>query len=128
MRPTDPYNQLVRSYFFKPAHAGALSRDHPLVLHASASESGHGASIVLAAGVAGDTIGEMRFLARGCPHLIAAAEGLCKEREQGAVTGLCVFALAEMLQRFAIPVEKTGRILLLEDALRSLWAQYESAD
>ena len=93
-----------------------------------AEESEQGSRVVLATGIVEDVIVEMRFRVWGCPHLIAAAEDLCQEKEQGAVAGLSVFAVVEIMDRLAIPVEKTGRILLLEDALNSLWAQYSCAD
>jgi nitrogen fixation NifU-like protein len=120
----EPYNDACRGYFFAPAHAGPLSRDYPLALTASARESAQGAVIELAAGIIDDIIVEMRFRARGCPHLLAAAEAICRDREQAAVAGLSVFDASELIQKLAIPVEKTGRILLLEDALKSLWAEY----
>lgn len=124
----EPYNQAVRHNFHSPAHAGDLSRDYPHVLRAVAAESGNGSRLVLAAGVAEEIILEMRYRVWGCPHLIAAAETLCKDREQGAVAGLSVFDLAELMAILAIPVEKSGRILLLEDALNSLWEQYSGAN
>jgi len=34
------------------------------------------------------------------------------------------FDVNGMMQQLSIPVEKTGRLLLLEDALQSLWQQY----
>ena len=117
----------MRQAFFAPAHAGSLSRDYPLVLSASVKEAAQGAEVLLEAGIAEGIITEMRYRVRGCPYLIAAAEALCKEREQGAVAALSSFALAELMEMLAIPVEKSGRILLLEDALKSLWAQYSDA-
>ena len=124
----EPYNEAVRESFFAAEHAGSLSRDYPLVLHASVAESDKGSRVELAVGVADEVVAEMRYLVRGCPHLIAAAEVLCRECEQGAVAGLSVFAMSEIMGRLAIPVEKTGRILLLEDALKSLGTQYSRTD
>ena len=124
----EPYNETVRSVFFSAEHAGNLRRDYARMLHASAAESARGSRVELAVGIADDIIAEMRYRVWGCPHLIAAAEVLCKEREQGAVSGLSVFVPSEIMGQLAIPVTKTGRILLLEDALKSLWAQYLDAD
>lgn len=124
----DPYNETVRDLFFAAEHAGTLSRDYALMLHASAAASACGPRVLLAVGIADDVVAEMRFHVWGCPHLIAAAEVLCQEREHGAIAGLSVFALPELMAQLAVPVEKTGRILLLEDALKSLWAQYSGAD
>lgn len=127
MSSADPYNNVVRRYFAEAAHAGGLSRDYPLNLRAETSESDKGSKVTLAAGVADGRVAEMRFRVLGCPHLIAAAEALCQDREQGGVAALGKFDLQAMMARLDIPVEKTGRILLLEDALNSLMAQYSGA-
>jgi hypothetical protein len=42
------------------------------------------------------------------------------------VSGLENFESADITQQLSVPVEKTGRILLLEDALATLWAHYAS--
>lgn len=128
MLAPDPYNDMVRQYFHEAAHAGDLSRDYAHNLYAEIAESAHGAKVVLAAGVVEDRIVEMRFRVLGCPHLIAGAEALCQDREHGGVAGLGVFDLPDLMTRLAVPVEKTGRILLLEDALNSIWAQYSGSD
>jgi NifU-like protein involved in Fe-S cluster formation len=122
-----PYNARVLALFANPQHAGPLRQEYPLVLSADTQESASGARLRLTAGIVDERIAEMRFLAFACPHLIAAAEVLCHEREGGAVAGLSVFALEELMTALAVPVEKTGRILLLEDALHALWANYSDA-
>ena len=128
MMSIEPYNDVVRTYFFSPQHAGRLSRDYSRNLEAMAQESDRGPRIHLYAGLVENTVAEMRFQAWGCPHLIAAGEYLCREKEGGAVAGLGVFTIANTMGQLSVPVEKTGRILLLEDALSSLCAQYSSAD
>jgi len=62
----------------------------------------------------------MRFRAWGCPHLIAGAEAACAALEGHAVAGLPMWTSADLMQDLPVPVEKTGRILVLEDAVRSL--------
>ena len=62
---------------------------------------------------------EARFLAFGCPHTIAVADWLV-----GQVPGTrLVAALPETVnavqQRFGVPVEKRGRLLVIEDAWRA---------
>ena len=64
----------------------------------------------------------MRFLAWGCPHVIAAAESVCAGYEGRAVTDLETFDVAELMQSLSVPVEKSGRIIVIEDAVRSLGA------
>ncbi len=121
------YNETVRRNFANPAHAGDLCGQYELKLAADVSESASGARITLAAGIRDGIIGGMAFRVRGCPHLIAALELVCTALEEQPVAGLENFDLADITQELSVPVEKSGRILLLEDALATLWAQYASA-
>ena len=123
----DPYNKTVRAFFETPDHAGDLQGDYAQVLAADAAESEHGAKIVLFAGITDGMIVAMRFRALACPHLIAAAEWLCCDRENGPVSGLSSFDSKGLMEQLSVPPEKTGKILLLEDALKSLWEQHERA-
>jgi NifU-like protein involved in Fe-S cluster formation len=124
MSPHEPYNETVREYFQHPVHAGDLSHDHPQILDAEVAESTRGARITLSAGIEDGMIREMRYRVWGCPHLIAATEWLCERRESKPVASLGDFPLQEIMRQLSVPVDKTGRILLLEDALKSLKAQY----
>jgi hypothetical protein len=36
-------------------------------------------------------------------------------------------AIADITQELCVPIEKSGRILLLEDAVAMLWAQFAAA-
>ena len=127
MLTSEPYNETVRGCFENPAHAGDLRGDYAQVLSSERAESHHGARIVLFAGITDGMIAEMRFRAWACPHLIAAAELLCRDRENGPVSGLSLFHAKELMAQLSVPAEKTGKILLLEDALKSLWEQHERA-
>jgi hypothetical protein len=92
-------------------------------LVADVSESDHGAHIVISAGIRGGAIAGMAYRVWGCPHLIAALERVCTTFEGQPVAGLENFDSADITQELSVPVEKAGRILLLEDALATLWAQ-----
>jgi len=116
----DPYNALTKALFADPAHAGDLQSDHARSASANAAESAAGARIELAVGINDDKLQECRFRVFGCPHLIAAAEWLCKEYEGRPLADIADFRAADCMGPLAIPVEKTGRILLLEDAIRLL--------
>ena len=121
------YNEAVRRIFADPAHAGDLRGEYELNLAADVVESASGARITLAAGIRGGIIAGMAFRVWGCPHLIAALELVCMALEEQPVAGLEKFDLADITQELSVPVEKSGRILLLEDALATLWAQYADA-
>lgn len=116
----NPYNSCTRRYFGQPVHAGDLKGEYTVSAVALADESTAGARIQLAVGVEDGRLKECRFRVFGCPHLIAAGEWLCEHYEGKTLDELQQFKAADCMNLLAVPVEKTGRILLLEDAIRSL--------
>jgi len=128
MLPSEPYNETVRALFQSADHAGDLGGDYPQKFVAAVAASAQGAQIALSASTEDGMIREMRFRVCGCPHLIAAAEWLCAQLESGPAAAMANFPLEEIMRQLSVPVEKTGRILLLEDALTSLMTQYMRSD
>jgi len=116
----DPYNNEVRACFANPVHAGEPDGLYSRIVRGSAEESARGARLALAAGIDDGKVRALRFRAWGCPHLVAAAELYCREHEGLGVEALGSLDIKRMMARLAIPVEKTGRLLLLEDAARRL--------
>lgn len=114
------YNARVLGHFATPDHAGDLQRRYPLELLGDATESASGCRVVLVAGIDGQVFREVRFRVFGCPHLVAAAEEWCRRVEGQAATGTGAPAIAELMALLDVPVEKTGRLLVLEDAWQAL--------
>lgn len=121
MSDLDPYNQVVRQHFVNPAHAGDLPAEYTDTSSAEAGESDFGARVRLMLAQRDGRILAMRFRAWGCPHLIAAAETVCERFTGETVESLARFEPQRLMTMLAVPVEKSGRILLLEDALRLLY-------
>ena len=117
----DPYSDRVRQLFFRPAHAGCIDDA------VSVKADDQGVRLCLCATTTGDRIEELRFKAWGCPHTIAAAEAFCTGFEGSPVSALLEFSVSGLMQSLPVPVEKTGRILVLEDAVRSLGKQLRAA-
>ncbi len=117
----DPYSEAVRLRFADPAHAGALD-DGVRVLVES-----QGVRVELSAAVSDARLETLRFRAWACPHLIAAAEAFCAAFEGRDVAELESFSGAPISENLDIPVQKAGRILVLEDAVRSLYAALTGA-
>lgn len=111
----DPYGDRVRELFAHPDHAGDLENPS-----ARAQVIEQDVRVALAADIDGDSIVRLRFRAWGCPHLLAAAEAFCRAFEGRPVAALAEFGAAEIMQTLPVPREKLGRILVLEDAVRSL--------
>ena len=112
----DPYGARVRALFESCAHAGRIEGG----VEASAAEQG--VRVELTADVSDDVVRALRFRAWGCPHLLAAAEWFCGEFEGRELAELEGFEAVEIMQTLPVPREKMGRILVLEDAVRSLGA------
>ena len=110
----DPYNSVVRTFFADPGHCGDIEGG------AVGYFEDQGLRIRLSAEVRERTITRLRFRAWGCPHIIAAAEAVCRQFEGRPVQELEQFETGQIMQDLAVPVEKTGRILVLEDTVRSL--------
>ena len=113
---SDPYSARVRELFAATPHAGTLD-DGVLV-----QIEDQGVRVELSATVDRDRVVALKFRAWGCPHLIAAAEAFCTGFERQQAAHLKSFTAAGLMQTLAVPAEKTGRILVLEDAVRSLGA------
>lgn len=110
----DPYNAAVRAYFEQPRHAGEVENG------AIGYFEDQGMRIRLSAEVISGELKRLRFLAWGCPHVIAACEMFCCRFQGCAVSDLEEFDTGQIMQDLAVPIEKTGRILVLEDTVRSL--------
>ena len=110
----DPYSAAVRELFLHAVHGGDLPDADVVDL------AGQGIRLQLAARHAGGRIEALRFRAYACPHVIAACEAFCRGWEGREVADLGSFAATDIIDDLSVPVEKTGRILVLEDAVRAL--------
>jgi cysteine desulfurase len=74
--------------------------------------------------LSGDTVKEARFKARACPHTTEVVAWLCSELPGRTRNALIPGTPAEWTARHGIPVEKLGRLLRVEDALRECLAHW----
>ena len=66
----------------------------------------------------GGRVTEARFKAYGCPHTLAAVAWLAEDARGKTLTELAAQGLEEVVGHLDIPVEKLGRLLIVQDALR----------
>ncbi|HEX4153274.1 MAG TPA: hypothetical protein VHY75_13785 [Steroidobacteraceae bacterium] len=64
----------------------------------------------------GGTIRSVRFLAFGCPHVIAAAQWLAERAVGLPARAQLPESVQSLRRRFEVPIEKLGRLLVVEDA------------
>jgi NifU-like protein involved in Fe-S cluster formation len=110
------YNELTRRHFEQAAACGVLSGSGTFRGTAGSRAQGTWVQFDVQAPGEARVIAAASFLAFGCPHVIAVAAWLAEQ-----AVGRCVEpALPESVQllraRFGAPVEKLGRLLIVEDA------------
>ncbi len=116
------YSPLVIDHFYRPRNVGELPPGSGVVQTRAGSRAGS-AEVEFSVRFASGGVAEVRFRAFGCPHFLAAAS-LVTERLRGLSSAeLARWSSRELQQELAVPVEKRGRLLILEDAVRAA-AQY----
>lgn len=119
------YSPAVVEHFERPRNGGHFEVGEG-VIRGTAGSVAQGTMFVLSARIAGEQIEAVRFEAYGCPHCIAAGSWLSERlvglnREQ-----LRAWRWRDADQALQFPLEKRGRLLILEDAVRALseaWAR-----
>jgi NifU-like protein involved in Fe-S cluster formation len=108
------YSELTLRYFETAPGAGVLTgRD---VHRGSAGSRAQGAWVQFDVQVNAGLIQAARFLAFGCPHTIAVSAWVAEQGLGSALTAALPQSVQELSDRFAVPVEKRGRLLIIEDA------------
>jgi NifU-like protein involved in Fe-S cluster formation len=120
------YNDLTRRHFETAVRAGVLSG--PGVLRGAAGSVRLGTWVQFDVQLERNraphhalanppaTIRAVRFLAFGCPHVIAAADWIAGQAVGSPATAALPEDVTALRERFAVPIEKLGRLLVVEDA------------
>lgn len=115
------YNLLTRRHFETAVNAGELSG--PGVRRGSAGNRALGTwvqfDVRIEERAARDGPGRLlaaRFLALGCPHVIAVADWIAEQAVALTAAPELPESVAALRERFELPAEKTGRLLVIEDA------------
>jgi hypothetical protein len=108
------YNELTRNYFESAANAGELTG--PGVFRGAAGNHVQGTWVQFDLQIAAGRVSAAKFLAFGCPHTIAVAAWLTEQAVGGHAEPQLPESVRALRDRFAVPVEKMGRLLIIEDA------------
>jgi NifU-like protein involved in Fe-S cluster formation len=114
------YSATVGEYFPRPVRPGGTD------LRGEAGSERAGTQISVAADLAGERLQNVGFRVFGCPHIIALAHRAAELLEGAPVGLLRDLPLEELAQEFDLPVEKTGKLLIMKDALTACFALSES--
>jgi NifU-like protein involved in Fe-S cluster formation len=108
------YSALTRQFFEAAPSAGQIDWES-----AGRGEAGRvelGTWIQFDIVVRANRIETARFKAFACPHTIATAAWLASAASQFSAVAELPESVHALQQRFDVPVEKLGRLLLVEDA------------
>jgi hypothetical protein len=108
------YSELTLRYFETAAHAGVLMG--PGVHRGSAGSRAGGVWVQFDVRVNSGVIQAVRFLAFACPHAIAVSAWVAEHGAGPLLRAVLPESVQDLSDRFAVPVEKRGRLLTIEDA------------
>jgi len=109
------YNELTRRYFESTSKAGML----PDGFRGAAGHLAQGTWVQFDLRIEAASIAEVRFLAFACPHTIAVSAWLAENSVGHALRLEMPYSIAVLRELFEVPVEKLGRLIIVEDAWRA---------
>jgi NifU-like protein involved in Fe-S cluster formation len=112
------YSELTRRYFQATPCVGVLFAEPSAaagLFRASAGRRERGTWVQFDLKVQEGGVRDARFLAFGCPHTIAVASWVA-EHGRGALSVALPEPVQELRERFGVPPEKLGKLLVVEDA------------
>jgi hypothetical protein len=89
------------------------------VRHGRAGRQADGVAVLFELKIADGIVKSARFSAYGCPHTVAVSAWLCEVLEGMPLAAGPPGDPTAWADKFAVPAEKLGRLLIVEDALRA---------
>jgi NifU-like protein involved in Fe-S cluster formation len=108
----------VAELFQHTPFAGEM-KDGAGVYSGTAGSQSQGAEVRFWLKSGGGRIQAISFRAYGCPHTIAAASWLAHQARGLALSEIDRASWREMERALGVPPQKRGRLLIVEDALKS---------
>jgi NifU-like protein involved in Fe-S cluster formation len=108
------YSGLTRSYFETAPHAGELTG--PGVFRGAAGSLAQGTWVQFDLQINAGAVSAAKFLAFACPHTIAVAAWLAEQAVGWQLQPVLPESVRALRDRFSVPIEKMGRLLIIEDA------------
>jgi len=121
------YSAEVRRRFEAPIRAGEFPPGTASVVTAAAEDRSLNVWVRFQVQARAGTIAELRFSVFGCPHTVAAADWIAEQLTGAPVGMLRHVDLAAVTRALAIPRDKLGKLLRIEDALVACADLIESA-
>jgi NifU-like protein involved in Fe-S cluster formation len=109
------YSELTRRYFETAERVGTLTG-------ASRGAAGHreqGTWVQFDLQTTATQVTDARFLVFGCPHTIAVAAWVAEASIGASLSSDMPESVRALAERFGVPVEKFGRLFIVEDAWKA---------
>jgi NifU-like protein involved in Fe-S cluster formation len=113
------YDALTLRYFADPTGVGVLHGGQ--VRRGAAGSRERGTWVQFDLQIEQGLVQAARFLAFGCPHVIAAASWTAEHAPGRSIDSGPPAGAHALRERFAVPVEKLGKLLIIEDAWAAAW-------
>lgn len=124
-RMSDPdYSDTVIDHFEHPRHIGSFAPGVDVIAGAGGTRE-RGAVFNLTARIAVSAVESVRFEVYGCPHCVAAGSWLSDRLVGCSEADLERWSWREVADALQVPLEKRGKLLLLEDAVRAMAADWK---
>ena len=115
------YSLEVQQRFHSPEDVGEFAQGTPGVVTGEAEDRTLNVWIRVQVQVDGTVIRSVRYQVFGCPHTVAAAGWIAAALPGRKSDALQELDMHELRRILAVPVEKLGKLLVLEDALQACW-------
>lgn len=115
------YSPAVVRHFDAPERARELPPGTPGLVAGEAEDRTLNVWVRFTLGIEGGVIRAAGFQAFGCPHTVAAASIVADWLEGRSVEAARRVDVKALCAELAVPVEKLGKLLRIEDALDACW-------
>jgi NifU-like protein involved in Fe-S cluster formation len=111
------YSPAVQRHFAAPHNVGELPSGSPSLVAGEAEDRTLHVWVRFQLQLDADVVGAVRFQVFGCPHTVAAASVVAEWLEGRAVAAARELDVKAVCAQLAVPAEKTGKLLRIEDAV-----------
>ncbi len=115
------YGSEVQQRFLSPARAGTFEEGTLGLVSGEAEDRTLNVWIRVQVQVLEGAVRAARFNVYGCPYTVAAADWAAEWLEGRPCQALRELGLRERREALGVPVEKLGKLLLIEDAAAQCW-------
>ena len=120
------YSPKVAEYFMRTPYAGVPEGGAKGLFSGAAGDRAHGTEVVFHMRVRDEAIAAVGYQVFGCPHTIAACALAAERLTGGPVGALMEMRPDSLAAELDAPVEKMGRILVVQDALRNCFVTWDN--